>query len=198
MTRAEPRPPGWIAGSAGASLGIIGALWGTGAIEPPAIFILLIVPVALGILAIVRSVDYWKRQRDFRSPASRKYVVRFSLASIAYVVGMSLAAIGYDRFDGVPERAALALLPIVPAVAMVFIFRSYLKSESDEFQRYRLQQSTVGGLWFVLLLGVIYGFFQTFLPENLPHIHAWWVLPVWAVGMGLSQLRFDRVAKDES
>ena len=198
MTRAEPRPPGWIAGSAGASLGLIGALWGTGAIEPPAIFILLIVPVALGILAIVRSVDYWKRQRDFRSPASRKYIIRFSLASIAYVVGMSLAAIGYDRFDAGPERAALALLPMVPAVAMVFIFRSYLKSESDEFQRYRLQQSTVGGLWFVLLLGVIYGFFQTFLPENLPHIHAWWVLPVWAVGMGFSQLRFDRFAKDES
>ena len=38
MTRAEPRPPGWIAGSAGASLGLIGALWGTGAIEPPAIW----------------------------------------------------------------------------------------------------------------------------------------------------------------
>ena len=38
----------------------------------------------------------------------------------------------------------------------------------------------------VLAIGIFYGFLETF--ELVPHIWAWWVLPVWAIGLGLAQL----------
>ena len=41
-------------------------------------------------------------------------------------------------------------------------------------------------LGLVLALGIFWGFLEMF--ELVPHVWAWWVLPVWAIGLGLAQL----------
>ena len=195
----QPRPPGLLAGSAGASLGIILALGTSGAIEPPALYVLLVLPVALSVMTIARSVRYWQEQKGQvytgRSSAQRRYLLRFTLASGLYMVGMGIAIAVHDDVSDPVLLGLLALLPALPAVAMALTFRTYLSTETDEYLRHRLTQSALGGLWAVLVLGVIYGFIETFAP--VPHIPVWWVLPVWAVGMGLSQARLARDTADE-
>ena len=37
-----------------------------------------------------------------------------------------------------------------------------------------------------LAAGIFWGFLETF--ELVPHVPAWWVLPVWAGGLGVAQL----------
>ena len=47
----------------------------------------------------------------------------------------------------------------------------------------RLQDVALG---LVLALGIFWGFLEMF--ELVPHVWAWWVLPVWAIGLGFAQL----------
>ena len=42
------------------------------------------------------------------------------------------------------------------------------------------------GLALVLLAGTLWGFLETF--GIAPHVPAWWVVPVWAIGLGLGQM----------
>ena len=196
----QPRPPGALFGMAGASLGIILALGASNAIEPPAYFVLLAIPIALSVLSIVRSTRYWHERRDaerpYGSPQGRRYLVRFAIATCLYVVGMFAALFLYEKTRNPWALAAISMLPAIPAIAMALTFRSYLFAETDEYLRYRLIRSALGGLWPVLGLGIVYGFLETF--ARVPHVPAWWVFPVWAVGMGLAQARFDRAeAADE-
>ena len=193
------RAPGLLLGMAGASLGIVFGLGASGAVEPPAYYILLAIPIALSVLTIVRSAAFWKEQRAPTaigpSPQERRYLVRFSIATGLYIVGMGAALAIYEKFDDPFILAGIAMLPAIPAVAMALAFRRYLASETDEYLRYRLSQSALGGLWFVLIVGITYGFLETFAP--VPHIPAWWVFPLWAIGMGVAQFRFDRVDGSE-
>jgi hypothetical protein len=135
--------------------------------------------------------------RVYGSRALMRYNTRFMLAMMAYVVGMLIAmAIYNDGMPAGPLAYAVTLLPALPALAMIVVMARYLVEEQDEYLRHRASFSAIIGLGLVLVLGTTWGFLETF--GLVPHIWAWWVLPVWAIGLGIGQAlvsRHERMAE---
>ena len=128
--------------------------------------------------------------RAYGSPALMRYNTRFMLASAAYVGGLFIAIAIHNSAQNTnapvgPLAFAVPLLPTLPALAMIVIMARYLVEESDEYLRHRASLSAIIGLGFVLVIGTVWGFLETF--GLVPHIWAWWVVPVWAIGLGIGQ-----------
>ncbi|MBU7579080.1 MAG: hypothetical protein KAF27_01215, partial [Porphyrobacter sp.] len=100
-------------------------------------------------------------------------------------LGIALALWNIYTLTG-PLAVAIALLPTIPTFAMIWAMGRYLVEETDEYLRYRMVRAAIMSLGMVLAIGIFWGFLETF--ELVPHVWAWWVLPVWAVGLGLAQL----------
>ena len=148
----------------------------------------LAVIAALGVaaLAIARRFKQGDKARAYGNAALARYTQRLMLASMGYVVGLMIAiAIHESAMPNGPLAYAVALLPTIPALAMIFAIGRYLVEETDEYQRHRASLSAIIGLGFVLVLGTVWGFLETFGLAR--HIWAWWVVPVWAIGMAIGQ-----------
>lgn len=148
----------------------------------------LAVIAALGAaaLGITRRLKPDDPARAYGNAALARYTQRLMLAMTGYVAGLMIAiAIHIEGMPPGPLAYAVALLPTIPALAVVFVIARYLVEESDEYLRHRASLSAIIGLGFVLVLGTVWGFLETF--GLVPHIWAWWVLPVWAIGMGAGQ-----------
>lgn len=163
-------------------VGVIATLKLTGAIESPIGMILLLVAMGL-LIPFVRSME----RSACVNPVIVRYNRRMLMASLGYVLGLGIAVTLWNRFDlSAPIVFAIALLPTLPTFAMIWAMARYLIEEQDEYLRYRTVIAALISLGFVLALGIFYGFLEMF--ELVPHIWAWWVLPVWAVGLGIGQL----------
>lgn len=124
----------------------------------------------------------------FTNAAIRRYNWRMAVASAIYVVGMMIAIKVYDANEGTlsaPLTFAIAMLPTLPALGMIVSMVRYLIEEEDEFLRHRASLAALIGLGLVLTLGTIWGFLETF--GLVINIWAWWVVPVWAIGLGIGQ-----------
>ena len=175
---------GICAGLGGAVWGVVHAMWVTDAITTPVFGMLMIIPTVLFFI-LIRNVmllgqsgtvarPIWRYNRDF-------------LASIAlYIVGLMTALWLWNSVEGARSFAwILALLPILPTFAMIYVMGRYLTEETDEYQRHRVVMASIFGLGFVLVIGTFWGFMETF--GVVPHIWAWWVVPAWAIGLGIGQ-----------
>ena len=165
----------------------------TDAIEGPVAFILLAAATAL-LLPLAR-----RRANACGSRAMADYNRRVVLSTFGYVLGLGIAVSLHDRLDlSGPATFAISLLPALPTFGIVWAMVRYLAEENDEFLRHRTIMSAMAGLGAVLALGIFWGFLEMF--EVVPHIWAWWVLPVWALGLGLSRAWLamrDRAEADE-
>ena len=172
---------GLMIGSAAAIL----ALKLSGAIEDPATYILLVVPLALGAL-FYRSLQQTSAEGGTASPALRRYNRGIALTSVGYMLGLGIAIYLWNNFT-LPDPAifAISLLPAIPTFAMIGVMGRYLAAEEDEYLRYRSVMASLWGLGLVLALGTFWGFMEMF--QLVPHIWSWWVMPVWAIGMGIGQ-----------
>ncbi len=121
------------------------------------------------------------------NPAIKRYNRRVLGASFGYVLGLGIA-ISLFKNVALPAPAvfAIALLPTLPTFVMIWAMARYLAEETDEYLRYRSVQAALAGLGIMLVIGIFWGFLETF--ELVPHVPAWWVLPVWAIGLGIAQL----------
>lgn len=165
-----------------ASIGIIAALRLTDAINGPTGFVLL----ALAMLLMIPIARAGRRQGS-DSPAMYTYNRRMMIAAIGYVLGLGIAISLWRNFElSTPIVLALSFLPTLPTFGMIWAMARYLLDESDEYLRHRTIIASVIGLGVVLGLGIFWGFLEMF--ELVPHIWAWWVLPVWALGQGVSHL----------
>jgi len=163
------------------------------------VFILMVFAM-LQIIPLTRASLAKQRSTGHLSPAIVRYTRRFLLASFGYMLGLGIAVTIANRVDlsGL-ESFLIALLPVIPVLGMIWTMARYLIEEGDEFLRHRAIMASLFGLGAVLTLGTFWGFLETF--EVVPHIWAWWVFPVWAMGMGLGQCGMalaDRRAGDGS
>ncbi len=176
------RGPGFWAGNYFAASAIIVALVVTDAINSTTALILFV--GALGLLIpMVRSTE-----RKCRSNAAIiRYNRRMLAASFGYVLGLGIAVALFNTM-ALPRPAvfAIALLPTVPTFVMIWAMARYLIEETDEYLRYRSVKAALVSLGLVLAVGIFWGFLETF--ELVPHVPSWWVLPVWALGLGVAQL----------
>lgn len=121
-----------------------------------------------------------------KSPAGRRYLKRFIPTMIAYVVLVFGASYAFDRMTlSGPVAWALATAPAIPIVAVIAIMGLYLKEETDEFQRNILIQSMLWGFGLTMAATSVWGFAEIYV--DAPPLQAFWVFPLFCLGMGLSQ-----------
>ena len=121
------------------------------------------------------------------SPATRRYNRRMLIWSLSYVLCLGIAMTVRNHLH--PQGALLwgiAVLPSAPMLFFVWVLARYVVEEEDEYLRYRQTSAALIGLALVLLAGTLWGFLETF--GVAPHVPAWWVVPVWAIGLGLGQM----------
>ena len=179
-TAAPKRSQGFWVGLYLASVAIIGALKLTDAINGPTGFILL--AIATGALIIPM-----RRTGACTSPAMATYNRRVLMSSFGYVLGLGIAVTLWNDYElSRPVVFAISLLPTLPTFGIIWAMARYIADEQDEYLRHRTIMASLVALGFVLAVGIFYGFLEMF--ELVPHIWAWWVLPVWALGLGAAQL----------
>jgi hypothetical protein len=163
-----------------------GALNVSNAIEGPAATILMIVPMIL-LLPFVKAAERRSAAKGCMNPVIMRYNRRMLLASFGYVLGLGIAITLWKQFEPpAPVSFALALLPTLPTFFMFWAMGRYLVEETDEYLRFQTIRAALMSLGMVLAVGLFYGFLEVF--KLVPHIEAYWVLPVWAMGLGLAQL----------
>ena len=79
---------------------------------------------------------------------------------------------------------ALASLPSVGVLWMVYAMGRLLAEEEDEYQRHRHIRASLFGLGTLLTLATIWGFFEQF--DLVPHVPTWAAVPVFALGLGFA------------
>ena len=164
------------------SAGAVCTLKLTHAIDSTTGFILFAASMGL-LIPLVRA----SQRRGCESAAMAAYNRRVLTAGFGYVLGLGLAITLWRNYDlARPVVVALSLLPALPTLAMVWAMARYLAEERDEYLRHRTIMAALAALGMVLAAGIFWGFLEMF--ELVPHLWAWWVLPVWAIGLGLAQL----------
>ena len=162
------------------------ALAGFGAIEGPARTIVMIAPMVL-MVPMVKAAEARGAAKSCVNPVIVRYNRRILFSSFGYVLGLGIAIAIWNASEVSKATAfALALLPTLPTFYMIWAMGRYLVEETDEYLRYRTVRAAIMSLGMVLVIGIFWGFLELF--EVVPHIWAWWVLPVWAMGLGLAQL----------
>ncbi len=181
---AGTRPWAWALGFGGALFAIAGAerlgvLGGWSSLPFMAAAMLLLWPIG-------KAAENRAHACGQASPAMSRYNRRSVIWAMAYVVALGVALTAKNRLE--PEGPLLwfiAVLPSLPLVYFVWAMARYLVEEEDEYLRYRTVNAALFGLGLVLVLGTFWGFLETF--GVAPHIWSWWVVPVWAIGLGIGQ-----------
>ena len=141
----------------------------------------------LFLIPLTRAANNRQAAAGALSPATQQYNRRMLIWSISYVLCLGIAMTVRNYLD--PQGALLwgiAILPSLPMVFFVWTLARYVVEEEDEYLRYRQTSAALIGLALVLLAGTLWGFLETF--GVAPHVPAWWVVPVWAIGLGLGQM----------
>lgn len=175
------RPGLWLGLFLGSAI-VIAVLKLTGAIDGATGF-LLFAAAAVSLIPYSRSLS---RQRGAAGPALVRYTRHIAVWTLLYILGLGLA-ITLDHRVGLSGAAAfvVALLPALPILGMIWAMGRYLVEEQDEYVRHKTMIASLVGLGLVLGVGSFWGFLETF--GLVPHVPAWWAVPIWAIGMGLSQ-----------
>lgn len=188
MTRTAHRSrPGLWAGLMLGAGALILSLKATGAINPTIAYILAIIPVAF-MFVFARTLNRAQTGAcgNTASRAALRYTNGMMATSLAYLLGLGIAIWTWRNLE--PSLAVtwcLAMLPIAPILAMIYVMGRYIVEEHDEYLRHRAIIAALIGLGFMLAIGSFWGFLETF--ELVPHVPGWWAVPIWAIGMGLGQ-----------
>jgi hypothetical protein len=120
------------------------------------------------------------------SQAMGRYNRRMLTAGAIYVVGLFTAVWVHDELHpNGPAGFAVAFLPSIGVLWMVWAMGRLLAEETDEYLRHRMVRSSLFGLGALLTLATVWGFFEQF--GLVPHVPAWAAVPVFALGLGIAQ-----------
>ena len=119
------------------------------------------------------------------SMAIGRYNRRMMAAGAFYVVGLFAAVWAHDTLKLSSAAAfAVAFLPSIGVLWMVWAMGRLLAEEQDEYLRHRMVRSSLFGLGTLLTLATVWGFFEQF--DLVPHVPTWAAVPVFAFGLGLA------------
>jgi hypothetical protein len=137
-----------------------------------------VVQVGLSILP-----QWLKAKRGLEQPmrpASRRYLIRFTVAMVAYMLALPMA-ITYWQQEA-PSGAFAWIIALAPAIPVVFAVRAVallLKEEEDGYWKARHTFAHTWATNAALALCTVYGFLDMF--ELVPNVDLWAVFPVWAM-----------------
>lgn len=147
----------------------------------------VMLPPMLLLIPLIRSTERSGNLSGCTSPALKRYNQRGLIWAFSYVAALFFAISINDwlKPDG-PLLWLIAVLPALPIVYFVWGLYRYLVEETDEYLKMRYVVSALFGLGFVLIASTVWGFLESF--KVVPHIQSWLVVPLWAIGLGLSQI----------
>lgn len=124
------------------------------------------------------------------TPAAKTYVIQFTAAMVAYCVATVVSLEVLNANPTAPWRAAVALVPVIPAVFGLLAFLRFL-GRMDELQR-RIQLTAIGfSFGATALLTFAYGFLQL---AGFPALNWIFILPgmvlLWGIGVGFASRRY--------
>jgi hypothetical protein len=117
--------------------------------------------------------------------AGRRYRRRQVFGMLIYVITLG-SVIGLLRHVEEPSllRWVLAVSPALPVLFIIWALGSYLAQETDEVIRAKVVQQLLWGAATALSASTAWGFLEAL--GGLPHLPAYWVFPVFCLGMMLS------------
>lgn len=168
------------------SMGLASGLVGSGRLDTIETFVAIAVPMLL-LVPMVRSAERMQAAAGCATPAMRTYNRRCLVMSFGYILSLFLTIGVTDRLSITgPLLWALALLPAIPIIGIVWAMARLLIEETDEYQRLRMVRASLVATGLVLVSSTLWGFLEMF--GLAPHLWLWAVFPVWAIGLGVGQL----------
>jgi hypothetical protein len=151
-----------------------------------ALALTIAVPVAaLGWLA--RQAFRRRRMSNCNNPAQRAYVRRSVPLMIAYVAALFVAIRLHDTIAPTgPLAVALAILPALPLIGVVWALGRLLVEEQDEYLRSLHVRQFMIATGFMLVVTCIWGFLEMF--DLVPHVPMYWAFIIWCAGLGIGTL----------
>ncbi|WP_077146864.1 hypothetical protein [Sphingopyxis sp. KK2] len=148
---------------------------------------IVMLPPMLLLIPMIRSVERSSAAQGCASPALQRYNRRALTWSFAYVAMLFLAITVNDRLHPQgPLLWAIAILPALPILYMVWSFHRYLVEETDEYLKMRNIGNALVGMGVVLAVATVWGFLESF--GVVPHAPGWLVVPLWGFGLGAAQI----------
>jgi hypothetical protein len=155
-------------------------------LQRPWLTLSLLIPMVL-LIPYVRALQRRARYKLSDSPATRTYTWRLLLAVIAYFATVEVVVTLERSLDQQsPFVWILALVPVVPVLAILWAQARYFIDEQDGYLRTRAVNAALIATGILLVFAVLWGFLETF--GLVSHVPASAALPLWAVGTGLGNL----------
>ncbi|MXP31068.1 hypothetical protein GRI94_18520 [Erythrobacter jejuensis] len=170
-----------------ASYGVIIALVMTGAIEGPAVTILMLAPLVLTapmIWAANRQLNAAQDGCLGRGVAQKRYVKRVAVFSSLYLVSFGIFIFATKAADLGPWlRPFLAVLPGLAIIGIIWAVGRLIAEEDDEFLRMLVIRQSLVATGIALSAASIWGFLET--ADIVFHLDAYWWVVVWFFGLGI-------------
>ena len=147
---------------------------------------IIAVPVAALFWMIVAS-SRARRACGPASPAQRAYVRRFLPLMMGYVL-LLFAAVWLGKVyrpTGI-AAVALAILPALPLIGVVWAMGRLIVDESDEYQRSLIIRQILIATGFMLSVTSVWGFLES--SGQVPHLPMYWAFILWAFGLAVGSM----------
>jgi len=131
----------------------------------------------------------WRRRRmgNCSNAAQRAYFRRAVPLIGAYVAALCVAIGLHERIAPTgPLAVALAILPALPLIGMIWAMGRLLVEEQDEYLRSLHVRQFMIATGFMLVVTCIWGFLETF--ALVPHVPMYWAFIIWCAGLGIGTL----------
>jgi hypothetical protein len=170
-------------------LSVIGAMLVYATLHPAGLW--LAVTIAVPVLALAWLGSVVLRIRRARvcvpSAANRAYIRRFIPIMLLYVVILFGVVWLQDRIKPAgPLSVALAILPALPLIGVVWALGRLLVEESDEYLRSLIVRQFMIATGFMLTVTSIWGFLDAF--DQVPHVPMYWAFIIWCAGLGVGSV----------
>jgi hypothetical protein len=145
------------------------------------------VPALAALAWMGREAIAYSQRQGCATPAATAYSRRIVPLSAAYVIVLMLAIAAHDRFHvSGPTLYAIAVLPALPLIGVVWALARFLIEETDEYQRALAVRKMLVATGFLLVAATIWGFLEDF--GLVPHLPAYWAFIVWCIGLGIGAI----------
>jgi len=127
---------------------------------------------------------------SIKSPAQRRYMIRMWIMVALCVLLSVVAALVFRLCHPHDPHGVLsylvAVLPALPVIGALIYTGVYLAEEKDEFQRYLLVQSLLGGTGGILAVLTAWGNMEDI--ANAPNMDLIYVYPLFWIFAGISNV----------
>ncbi len=185
--RATGKGPLFYVGLMAAAYAAVAALAITGAVEGPAIYMLVIAPFGLVfpmMAAANRRIDAGGAGCIGKGEAQRRYMKRVAMFSSLYLVVLGVMTFVLKSSE--PHFAIRSILALLPGLAVIGIFWAVgrlIVEEQDEFLRMLVIRQSLIATGFALSAATVWGFLET--ADVVFHLEAYWWAVAWFFGLGV-------------